>query len=214
MSKLIDELIHEGVLHTEQYIAAFRAVRRADFLHTDMQQFADENVALPIIHGQNISQPYTVAFMLEHLQPQPGDRILEVGCGSGWVTGLLAQIVGASGYVYAIDIIPQLVDLTQEHLRKYKFENIHLQWGNGWKGVPEHAPFNRIIVSAGAPKVPQTLVDELAHNGKLVVPVGEDIQELYVITKHSDGKLTQDLFPGFQFVPMVGDIRTKETKSS
>ncbi|MFA6043174.1 MAG: protein-L-isoaspartate(D-aspartate) O-methyltransferase [Patescibacteria group bacterium] len=206
MAHLVEDLIHKGALSSEPVIAAFRKVRRQDFVHQDMLLHATEDTPLPIAHGQTISQPSTVATMLELLHVQPGDRVLEVGCGSGWLTALLAELVGSSGFVYAIDIIPQLVDLTMEHLEKYKFTNVEVKWGNGWEGNVTHAPYNRIIVSAGAVETPSVLVDQLARGGRLVVPVGGDVQDLVVVEKRSDGKVDTEKFPGYQFVPLVGEV--------
>lgn len=212
MVHLVEDLIRKGALSSEPVIAAFRKVRRPDFVHQDMLPHATEDTPLPIEHGQTISQPSTVATMLELLHVQPGDRVLEVGCGSGWLTALLAELVGPSGFVYAIDIIPQLVDLTMEHLEKYKYTNLEVRWGNGWEGNSKHAPYNRIIVSAGAGEIPQALVEQLARGGRLVVPVGGDVQDLVLVEKRADGKVDVEKFPGYQFVPLVGEKAPSSAK--
>lgn len=201
--KLVRELIGQGVLHTDPVIAAFTKVRRSDFVHEELQPNAFEDAPLPIGYNQTISQPSTVAIMLELLQVQPGDRVLEVGCGSGWLTALLAELVGATGFVYAIDVIPELVDLTKDHLQTYHYKNIDARWGNGWQGLPRHAPYNRIIVSAAASSVPSALSSQLVRGGRLVMPVGGDLQDLVVIEKSNDGPLHEEHHPGFQFVPLV-----------
>ncbi|MEK7570552.1 MAG: protein-L-isoaspartate(D-aspartate) O-methyltransferase [Patescibacteria group bacterium] len=201
--KLVRELIGQGVLHTDPVIAAFNSIRRNDFVHEELQANAYEDAPLPIGYNQTISQPSTVAIMLELLQVQPGDRILEVGCGSGWLTGLLAALAGTTGQVYAIDVLPELVDLTKEHLQPYHLKNVDVRWGNGWQGLPRHAPYNRIIVSAAAPSVPSALTAQLVRGGRLVIPIGGDLQDLVVVTKPDNGPLHEEHHPGFQFVPLV-----------
>jgi protein-L-isoaspartate(D-aspartate) O-methyltransferase len=191
------------VLYTDSIIAAFEKVRRIDFVHEELYDQAYEDAPLPLGYNQTISQPSTVAIMLEHLRVQPGERVLEVGCGSGWLTGLLAELVGASGYVYAIDIMPEMIDLTKEHLRHYHFANIDVHCADGWHGVPEHAPYNRIVVSAAAHLVPPALLEQLARGGILVMPVGDDRQDLVVLTKDDDGAIRKESQPGFQFVPLM-----------
>jgi len=200
---LAKELIGKGVLYSDNIIKAFQKVRRVDFVHEDFHTQAYDDAPLPIGKGQSISQPSTVAQMLEMLQAKPGDRILEVGCGSGWLTALLAEIIGPSGFVYAIDIIPELTELTKHHLVSYHFTNIETVIGNGWLGLVKHAPFNRIIVSAAAPKIPVALTEQLAHGGSLVMPVGEDIQDLVLLKKSETGEVTEEHHPGYQFVPLI-----------
>ncbi len=203
----VQELVRKGVLYTDRVIQAFQKVRRTDFVHQDLQPQAFEDAPLPIGYNQTISQPSTVAMMLEHLRVEPGDRILEVGCGSGWLTALLAELVGPTGMVYAIDIIPELVDLTKEHLTSYHYQNVEVRHGNGWNGLPAHAPFNRIVVSAAATHLPDALTKQLARNGRLVIPVGGDIQDLTCVEKRADGLLNVEHHHGFQFVPLVHDLR-------
>lgn len=201
--QFVRELVGKGVLHSDAIIEAFRKVRRADFVHKHMLPQAYDDAPLPIGYAQTLSQPSTVALMLESSQVQPGDRVLEVGSGSGWLTGLLAHLVGPSGYVYAIDILPEMVDLTEEHLRPYHFTNIDVRCADGWHGLPERSPFSRILVSAAAAKIPDALVEQLAEGGRLVMPVGEDVQDLVIATKLDDGTLHQERQPGFQFVPLI-----------
>jgi len=172
-------------------------------VHEDFHSQAYDDAPLPIGKGQSISQPSTVAHMLELLAIKPGDRILEIGCGSGWLTALLAEITGPSGYVYAIDIIPELTELTKHHLVAYHFNNIETKIGNGWLGLSQQAPFNRIIVSAAAPKIPEQLIQQLAHGGRLVMPVGEDIQDLVLLKKSEAGEIIEERHPGYQFVPLI-----------
>lgn len=199
----VQELIGKGVLYTDAIIAAFEKVRRIDFVHEEMHDQAYDDAPLPIGYNQTISQPSTVAIMLEHLRVQPGERVLEVGCGSGWLTGLLAELVGETGYVYGIDIMVEMVDLTKEHLRHYHYTNFEVRCADGWHGVPEHAPYNRIVVSAAAHLVPPALLEQLARGGILVMPVGDDMQDLVVLTKDAEGNIHRESQPGFQFVPLM-----------
>lgn len=201
--QFVQGLIGKGVLHTDTIIAAFRAVRREDFVHKQMLPQAYDDAPLPIGYAQTLSQPSTVALMLELSHVQPGDRVLEVGSGSGWLTGLLAHLVGESGHVYAVDIMPEMVDLTEEHLRAYHFPNVVVRCADGWHGLPEHAPYTRIIVSAAAARIPDALVEQLAEGGRIVMPVGDDVQDLVVATKRDDGSLHTERHPGFQFVPLI-----------
>ena len=202
----VQDLIRKGVLYSDRIIEAFKKVRRIDFIHKDLQPQAYEDAPLPIGHNQTISQPSTVAMMLELLRVHAGDRVLEVGCGSGWLTALLSELVGASGMVYAIDIIPEMVDLTKEHLTPYHLTNVEVRYGNGWKGFPEYAPYNRIVVSAATKEVPAVLTDQLARSGRLVIPIGGDIQELTCIEKDEKGMLHFERYKGIQFVPLVQNL--------
>src|SRR3989344_8380694 len=135
--KLVDKLIEEEWLKSPEIIGAFRKIKREDFILEDKREIAELNEALPIGFGQTISQPLTVAFMLELLQPKPGDRVLDVGAGSGWTAALLAAIVGSRGRVRAVERIPQLYRFAEENLKKYHFSNLMLVRGDATEPDPE-----------------------------------------------------------------------------
>lgn len=204
--QLVDELIEEGYLTTPAYVAAFRAVQRHDFLPTGMAPEASVNAPLPIGANQTISQPLTVAFMLELLSPQPGDRVLDVGSGSGWVTALLTHIVGLRGHVYAIERIPELHRFGQQNVAKYGFANVTMICGDGSRGLPKHAPFDRIQVAAAARVIPQPLLDQLAVGGRMVIPTQKD--DLRLVVRNTKDRYETKVYPGFLFVPLVENHKT------
>jgi len=143
MSKLIHSLIQQGWLKTPQIIKAFQKVKREDFLPKEIKGLAELNEALPIGYGQTISQPLVVAFMLELLQPREGEKILDIGSGSGWTSALLAEIVGEKGKVIAMEIVPELVEFGKNNVKKYNFiekKIVEFVWGDGSKGYPKEAP--------------------------------------------------------------------------
>lgn len=194
---LVGGLMRSGVLKSPRIIKAFEKIDRADFVPNDLAAQAYVDTALPIGWGQTISQPTTVAFMLELLQPQRGDKILDVGSGSGWTTALCAHIAGPRGSVIGTEIIPELAAFGQLDLRKYHFKNAEIRLTDTL-GAPEEAPFDRILVSATADKVPQTLVDQL-RGGMLVMPIGSAIVRVH---KSTNGKTALDTYEGFVFVPL------------
>lgn len=204
MEKLVRKLINEGYLKTPKIIEAFRQIHRRDFLLDEMKDDYLEDIPLSISYGQTISQPLTVAFMLELLQPEEGDRVLDVGSGSAWTTALLAHIVGEEGRVYAIERIPQLKSFGEENLKKYNFKNVEVFCGDGSRGLSEFAPFDKIQVAAAAKKeAPSALLDQLELNGRLVIPVGGNSQDMVLFVKKTKDEFEQKRFPGFQFVPLI-----------
>jgi protein-L-isoaspartate(D-aspartate) O-methyltransferase len=202
---LINLLIQEGYLQSPAIIKAFQKVDRADFVSPEILDEAYANYPLPIGLGQTISQPATVAFMLELLKPQVREKILDVGSGSGWQTALLAEIVGPSGLVIGLEIKDELVRLAKNNLSKYGYQNIKLIRGNGWQGLLEEAPFTKIIVAAAASEVPQALKEQLKIGGRLVIPVGQGLQDIVAVDRISQNKFTEHRYPGFVFVPLVND---------
>ncbi|MDD5342041.1 MAG: protein-L-isoaspartate O-methyltransferase [Patescibacteria group bacterium] len=209
MKKLIDNLISEGYLKTPAIIQAFRQVNRTDFLlpgersQEELEAESEINAPLPIDEGQTISQPLTVAFMLELLQVRTGDRVLDVGSGSGWVACLLAKLAGSAGRVIALERILKLKKFGEANARKYIFHNLKFIHGDGARGYPAEAPYDKIHVAAAAKSIPQFLIDQLAKSGKMVIPVGVGLQDMVQISKSPDGTITEKRFPGFVFVPLV-----------
>jgi protein-L-isoaspartate(D-aspartate) O-methyltransferase len=163
---------------------------------------AYRNHPLPIGAGQTISQPYIVALSTDLLNPRPGDVVLEVGTGSGYQAAVLAEIVSR---VYSIEIIPSLGNEARKRLEELGYGNIEVRIGDGYAGWPEKAPFDGIVVTAAAPRVPQALVDQLKPGGRMVIPVGGagDIQYLKLLTKRADGGVEEKKVLPVRFVPLV-----------
>ncbi|MDP2664563.1 MAG: protein-L-isoaspartate O-methyltransferase [bacterium] len=203
--QLLKHLTEEDWLKTPRIIEAFRSIKREDFVREETKPLAYFDEALPIGLSQTISQPSVVAFMLEELSPQEGERILDVGAGSGWTSALLAAIVGPRGKVIALDIVPKIVKFGTENLLKYNFikkgvvEYICQDADIGYKA---RAPFDRILVSAALPskKLPDAFKEQLRTEGKIVVPYRDCI---WVLTKKSEQEFEEKEYPGFIFVPFV-----------
>jgi len=205
---LVDKLIERGYLKTPEIIAAFKKIKRVDFLREEYKHLAEIDEPLPIGYGQTISQPLTVAFMFELLQPKKGDKILDIGSGSGWTTALLAEIVGESGKVYGIEIIPELKEFGEKNVSKYNFIKkgiVKFVCGDGSQGLPSEKPFDKILVSASAESVPNSLKEQLKNNGRMVIPVKNSI---FLITKE-ENKYKEKEFPYFSFVPLVSNCIQK-----
>ena len=199
---LIDELIKQGYLKTPIIIEAFRKINRADFLSKEIKDEAELNIPLPIGFGQTISQPLTVAFMMELLDARPGNKVADIGSGSGWTAALLSDIVGTRGIVYGVEIIPQLLTLANINLKKVGYPKTVVYKSDKKPGLAKFAPYNRILVSAASQKVPKELIGQLKTGGKMVIPIGGSI---FKIDKLNNAKLAYEEFPGFAFVPLVSD---------
>lgn len=200
---LIDDLIKEGWLETPRIIEAFKKIKRIDFLPEDSKDLAELNIALPISSGQTISQPLVVAFMLELLEPKQGEKILDIGSGSGWTTALLAEIVGEKGRVIAIEIIPELMEFGKKNVEKYNFLEkgiVEFICTDGSKGYNKEAPFDNILASATAKTVPSAWKEQLKINGKIVTPMDSSI---WRFIKKSKEEFSKEEYPGFVFVPLI-----------
>lgn len=184
----------------DRITAAFSAIKRQDFVPDDEAGRADWDMPLPIGHGQTNSQPTTVRMMLEWLDPRPGQKVLDVGSGSGWTTALLAYLVGQKGFIYAVERIPQLLEFGRRNCQKYGLQNVAFHPAGESYGWPQEAPYERILVSAAASQVPPELVEQLAPEGRLVIPVRSDV---LVISKAVAGTLNTETYPGFMFVPLI-----------
>jgi protein-L-isoaspartate(D-aspartate) O-methyltransferase len=179
---------------------AFKAMPRANFLPPSVAYHASVNAPLTIGFGQTNSQPETVQYMLEWLAVEPGDSILDVGSGSGWTSALLAYLTGAEGRVQAVEIVPELVSFGRDNCARMGLKNIEFHTAGKTLGWTEKAPYDRILVSAGATELPQELVDQLKPGGRMVIPIE---QSIFIIDKASDGAITQTEKPGFVFVPLI-----------
>lgn len=179
---------------------AFRQTDRAGFVPTQYQADAGVDAPLPIGFGQTISQPTTVRLMLEWLEVEPGNKILDIGSGSGWTTALLSRLTGPKGRVYAVERIPELVEFGRDNCQRAGIKNARFFLAGERYGLPKFAPYERILVSAAAGGFPDELTDQLAPGGKLVIPVKNDILE---VEKAADGTLETNVHPGFVFVPLV-----------
>jgi len=197
----VQHLKEIGVLKTPALIKAFLRIDRKDFVLPEYQDQAYENYPLPIGFDQTISQPYTVAFMLELLQAQKGEKILDIGSGSAWTTALLAHIAGKKGRVYGTELVPELVKFGKKNLAKYKFPQAEvLQAKKGVLGLPDRTPFDKILVSAAAREVPQELLKQLSKDGVMVISVKTAILRIQkVLGKEPDIQR----FEGFVFVPLI-----------
>ena len=194
-----DHLKRSGVLRSETIVGAFESVNRADFVRPADKPFANRDHPMSIGHGQTISQPYTVAFMLELLSPQPGQKILDVGSGSGWTTAMLANITGEAGRVIGVERVPELVKFGSKNLAKYQFKNARIERALDSFGWPDEAPYDRILVSAEAVDIPEELIEQLKDGGTMVIPIGYSICKVI----KSGKKLDVSKYPGFIFVPLV-----------
>ena len=182
--------------------AALEAVDRRDFVPSAEGWAAYENRPLPIGHGQTISQPFIVAIMTELLDPEPGDVVLEVGTGSGYQAAVLAKLVAQ---VYSIEIVAPLAAESKARLARLGYDNVTVREGDGYAGWPEHAPFDKIIVTAAAPMIPPPLVEQLKPGGRMVIPVGAQYahQDLVIITKSADGTVGERKIFAVGFVPLT-----------
>lgn len=201
---LIDSLIQQKWLRTPRIIEAFRKIRRVDFLPDEIKNLAELDRALSIGFGQTISQPLVVAFMIEKLEPKPGDKILDIGSGSGWTTALLSEIVGDKGKIIAIELVPELAEFGRQNIAKYDFvEKGIAQFicGDGSKGYKKEAPFDKILCSAAIQdKFPKAWKKQLKIEGRIVTPIGSSI---WLLVKKSEAEFEKIEFPGFAFVPLV-----------
>jgi protein-L-isoaspartate(D-aspartate) O-methyltransferase len=201
-----EQLMSRGV-RDERVLAAMNKVPREEFVPQDSRAASYTDQPLPIGYGQTISQPYIVAFMTEQLRPKPSDRVLEVGTGSGYQAAILAELVAE---VYSVEIVEPLAKNAEATLQRLGCKNVHVQIGDGYKGWPETAPFDAIIVTCAPDKVPQPLIDQLKDGGRMVIPVGDRFaQELYLLEK-KNGQLKQSATLPVRFVPMAGEASQRK----
>jgi protein-L-isoaspartate(D-aspartate) O-methyltransferase len=201
--RMVNRQIAARGLDTPALLAAFRAVPREDFISGDYADYAYQDSPLPIESGQTISQPYIVALTIDAAGIGPGDKVLEVGAGSGYAAAVIGQVAGE---VIAIERHHQLVDLAQSRMRRLGYDNVRVVEGDGTLGWPEEAPFDAIVAAASGSHVPQSWIAQLKPGGRIVVPLGDpgSIQSLIKVTKHEDGTLEREDLGGVRFVPLIG----------
>ena len=192
------QIVDRGV-RDKAVIGAMKSVERHLFVPEDLQNYAYDDGPLPIGEGQTISQPYIVAFMTETAKIKPTDSVLEIGTGSGYQAAVLA---GLAKSVYSIEILEDLAESARQRLEKLGYKNVFVKHGDGYRGWPEKAPFDAIVVTAAPTDVPEALLEQLKVGGRMVLPVGRHFQELLSITKTKDGIEKERLLP-VRFVPMV-----------
>ncbi len=197
--KMVQQQLEARDIKDPEVLEAMWIVKRHLFVPEDQQKRAYEDRPLPIGYGQTISQPYIVAYMTQAARLKPGDKILEIGTGSGYQAAVLARIIKE---VYSIEIIEALALRAEKTLNSIGYQNIVIKHGDGYQGWEEHAPYDAIIVTAAPDHIPEKLVEQLAIGGRMVIPVGSVSQELYVIIKTEEGIEKKSLLP-VRFVPMV-----------
>jgi protein-L-isoaspartate(D-aspartate) O-methyltransferase len=198
--RMIRDQLQGRDIRDSRVLASMGKVLRHEFVPADLVDSAYDDCALPIRSGQTISQPYIVAYMTQALELRGTERVLEIGTGSGYQAAVLAEIVPE---VYTIEILPELGAHAAAVLSRLGYKNIHFRVGDGYAGWPEHAPFDRIIVTAAPEKIPQPLIDQLKVGGRMIIPVGRGEQDLMVLEKDDSGVTRHSTIP-VRFVPMTG----------
>jgi protein-L-isoaspartate(D-aspartate) O-methyltransferase len=199
--RMVDEQLRTRGIRDPRLLAAMTEVPRHEFIDKNYWSEAYSDRPLPVASGQTISQPYIVAAMIEALQVAPHDRVLEIGTGTGYEAAILSRLSQA---VYTVERHPDLAEQARQIFQRIGYRNIEVFTGDGSEGLPQHAPYDRIIVAAAAPDVPQALWEQLAENGRLVLPVGNyESQVLQLITKN-DGLRTTSTLDACRFVPLIG----------
>ncbi len=202
--RLIERLRDEFNL-SESVVNAMIEVPRHLFIPPYYRNEAYNDYPLPIGHGQTISAPHMVAIMCNLLDLQDGMKILEIGTGTGYHAAVVSRIVGEKGRVITIERVPELAEKAKEIYESLGYKNIHVIVGDGSKGYEKEAPYDRIYVTASAPKIPESLLFQLKHGGKLLIPVGDFIQHLYIVEKDEYGQIHRKSWGAVRFVPLVGD---------
>jgi protein-L-isoaspartate(D-aspartate) O-methyltransferase len=198
---MVKEQLEGRGIHDARVLGAFLEVPRHKFVEEYLKYKAHEDYPLSIGYGQTISQPYMVALMTQALQPGPGDKILEIGTGSGYQAAILSRLCRV---VFSIERISALASRARKTHDELGYYNIHVRIGDGTQGLPREAPFDGIVVTAGAPSLPEVLIDQLAVGGRLIIPVGsETLQELKRFTRREDG-VREESLGGCRFVKLIG----------
>jgi protein-L-isoaspartate(D-aspartate) O-methyltransferase len=200
--RMVEKQLKPRGVKNERVLAAMAKVPREEFIPAEARAGSYEDRPLPIGYDQTISQPYVVAFMTEQLRPKQTDRVLEIGSGSGYQAAILAEL---TAQVYTVEIVEPLAKAAEATLQRLGYKNVHIKVNDGYKGWPDEAPFDSIIVTCAPERVPQPLVDQLKDGGRMVIPVGERFaQQLYLLEK-KNGQLKESATLPVRFVPMKGE---------
>jgi protein-L-isoaspartate(D-aspartate) O-methyltransferase len=212
--KLIDHLQKQKVLRTPKVVAAMRNVPRTKFLPAEKQEYNSDDAPLPIGFGQTVSAPHIVSIMNEALQFEVGNKVLEIGAGSGWQAATIAELITDKeaprsewGHIYAMEIVQALAEQAKKNIMNAGYgDKVTIINGEGSEGYPEKAPFDRIVVTASAQDVPAPLLEQLKSGGIMVIPIGKAplFQNLMKITKNADGKVRRENLGGVSFAPLTG----------
>jgi protein-L-isoaspartate(D-aspartate) O-methyltransferase len=205
-ARMVKEQIEARGVTNAAVLAAMRKVVRHEFVPQSLQSLAYDDRPLPIGHNQTISQPYIVAFMTELLRVKKGDKVLEIGTGSGYQAAILAEL-GAT--VYSVEIVEPLAKESAERLMRLGYERVHVKYGDGFLGWPEHSPYDAIIVTCAADPIPEPLINQLKPGGRMVIPEGRPFSEqwLVVVQKDAAGKISRDSVLPVAFVPLTRELK-------
>lgn len=207
-SRLVKSLKYQGV--GQKVLDAMSRVPRHHFVPPEYQRDAYIDAPLVIGNNQTISAPHMVAIMCDLLDLKEGQVVLEIGTGSGYHAAVISEIVGESGHVYSIECIKELVDFSKKNLENEGYNNVTVIHGDGSDGYPEYAPYERILVTAGAPEIPESFMKQLKPGGLMIIPVGFYFQELYLVKKEHDGTISKKEKGGVMFVPLTGKYGFKK----
>ena len=208
LNDLINYLKNSRFLNDENVENAFRKIPRHEFVLESDLDYAYYNESLPIMKNQTISQPAVVSRMTEWLDVKEGQKILEIGSGSGWQTAILSYLVG-KGTVYSVEIKPELVKFARKNLEKLGIKNVNVISSDGSIGYPQESPYDRIIITAACSEIPLPLLDQLAENGLIIAPVGDSMQSLVLLQKTSKGIIEIKNQSNYVFVPLLGKFGKK-----
>lgn len=206
---MIDRHLRRRGINEQSILDAFLAVPREKFVSPEYEHLAYGDHPLPIEAGQTISQPYIVALMIQAAEIKPGDKVLEIGAGSGYAAAVISRIADK---VVAIERQHDLVEVASERLKRLDYDNVRIVEGDGTKGCPDEAPFDAILAAASGSHVPRPLLAQLAPGGRIVMPIGSPgwVQKLVKVTKQEDGVLKQENLGGVRFVPLIGEEGWKD----
>ena len=205
--KMVEQQLRPRGIHDERVLAAMAKVPREEFVPENLRAQSYSDSALPIGNDQTISQPFIVAFMTEQLRPQPTDRVLEIGTGSGYQAAVLAELVKD---VYTIEIIEPLAKEASARLARLDYNTAHVKVGDGFQGWPEVAPFDSIIVTCAPDKVPQPLTQQLKEGGRMIIPVGNGLDQQLFLLEKKDGQMAERAILPVRFVQMTGEAAQKK----